>query len=170
MGKGKSIVKVSPTSLEKVNKQISIVEKILSKRQGRILAKIGTPKVDLDEVRVLPTRSTPEVILVPDGIIKIRGRSIPEDALRFFKPIQEWINIYIENPADVTCVDILLEFLNGVSKKILVQLLQKITYVKLKHKKFIINWYYENGDDNSLQIGEDMAEVLDVPFNFIKIT
>jgi hypothetical protein len=169
MEKGKSIVRVSPTSLEKVNKQIFIVEKILSKRQGRILAKINTPKVIFDEVRLLPTRSTPEVILVPDGIIKIRGRSIPEDALSFFKPIQEWINKYVENPADVTCVDVILEFINGASQKFLLIIFQKITYVKLKHKKVIFNWYYENGDEAILEFGEYFASVLDIPFNFIKL-
>jgi len=153
MGKEKAIVKISSTSLERVSKQISIVDKILLRRQ----------------IRISPTRNTPEVILDRNGIIKIRGRSIPERAFPIFIPIEDWVSGYILNPAEVTCVDINLEFLNGASKKFLVHIMQKITYVSLRHKKFIFNWYYEEGDIEILEIGEDLASILDVPFNFIKL-
>jgi hypothetical protein len=45
--------------------------------------------------------------------------------------------------------------------------LQKITYVALKNKKFIVNWYYEDGDEDILERGEYFASVLDVPINLI---
>ena len=154
MEKGKSIARTSTNSLEKVSNQISIVKKILSKRQVRIPA----------------TRNTPEVILDNDGIIKMRGRSIPEDALNFFKPIDEWVQEYIYNPADITCVDFILEIINGDSSKFLVHIIQKISYVALKHKKFIINWYYKDGDEEILEIGESLSSGVDVPFNFIMIS
>ncbi len=154
MGKDKVIVKISSTSLERVSSQISIVDKILSRRQ----------------VRISPTRSTPEVLLDIEGIIRIRGRSIPDDALYFFKPIENWVSEYISNPAEVTCIDINLEIINADSKKFLVHIIQKITYVSLKHKKFIFNWYYEEGNEEILETGESLSSGVDVPFNFIKIT
>lgn len=123
-----------------------------------------------DVTRMLPTRKTPEVILDKAGNIKIRGWSIPEDGVPFYEPIMNWINEYIQNPASVTCIDINLQSINGVSRKYLVQIIQKITYVSLKQKKFIINWYFENDDTEILAIGEDLSFVLDVPFNYIKIT
>jgi hypothetical protein len=49
-------------------------------------------------------------------------------------------------------------------------MLQKITYVSLKNKKFVFNWYYEEGDDDILERGEYFAAILDVPMNFIKIS
>jgi hypothetical protein len=39
----------------------------------------------------------------------------------------------------------------------------------LKHKKFIINWYYEEGDEDILERGEYFSSILDVPVNIIKI-
>ena len=122
------------------------------------------------EIRIPRTKNSPEIIMNPDGNIKIRGRSIHENVTEFFRPVREWITEYIENPADVTYVDLVLEYFNSASAKVFISLLQKVTYVQLKHKKFIINWYYEEGDEDILERGEYFSSVLNVPFNFIKIT
>jgi hypothetical protein len=124
----------------------------------------------MQEVRILPTKKSPEIIMNPDGIIKIRGRSIHEDVTEFFEPVAAWITEYVEDPADVTCVDVTLEYFNSASAKVFITLFQKVTYVSLKHKKFIFNWYYEEGDEDILERGEYISSVLDVPFKFIKIS
>jgi hypothetical protein len=123
----------------------------------------------MEELRISPTKNTPEIILNPEGIIRIRGRSIHENVTDFFAPVEEWVTGYIVNPAEVTSVDMNLEYFNSASAKVFIHLLQKITYVALKHKKFIINWYYEEGDEDILERGEYFASVLDVPVNLIKI-
>ncbi len=123
----------------------------------------------MEELRFAPEKTTPEIILLPEGSIKIRGRSIHENAAVFFAPVEEWILAYIRTPADITSVDISLEYFNSASAKIIISLLQKITYVSLKHKKFVINWYYEEGDDDILERGEYFASILGVHINFIRI-
>ena len=124
----------------------------------------------MKELRISPTKNSPEIILTPEGTIKVKGRSIHENVIDFFKPVEDWVSEYIKSPADVTCVDINLEYFNSASAKVFIHLLQKVTYVQLKHKKFIFNWYYEEGDEDILERGEYFASVLDVPFNFIRIT
>lgn len=124
----------------------------------------------MEELRILPTKNTPEIILNPGGSIKIRGRSIHENVTDFFEPVEAWITGYIINPADVTRVDINLEYFNSASAKVFIHIMQKITYVSLKNKKFIFYWYYEDGDEDILERGEYFASVLDVNFNFIKIS
>lgn len=124
----------------------------------------------MDELRISPTKNTPEIILNPEGIIRIRGRSIHEDVTEYFSPVEDWVSRYIDKPAEVTCVDMNLEYFNSASAKVFIHLLQKITYVTLKHKRYIFNWYYEDGDDDILERGEYFASVLDVRINFIKIT
>ena len=124
---------------------------------------------EMEELKISPTKNSPEIILNPEGMIRIRGRSIHEDVTDFFAPVEDWVSGYIKVPAEVTCVDMNLEYFNSASAKVFVHLLQKITYVTLKHKKFIFNWYYEEGDEDILERGEYFSSVLDVPFNFIKI-
>jgi hypothetical protein len=123
----------------------------------------------MEELRFLATKNTPEIILDPEGRIKIKGRSIHENVTDFFAPVEGWITKYILDPAEVTYVDLNLEYFNSSSAKVFVHLLQKISYVTLKHKKYVFNWYYEEGDDDILERGEFFSTVLDVPFNFIKI-
>jgi hypothetical protein len=123
----------------------------------------------MEELRILPSKNTPEIILNPEGSIRIRGRSIHENVTEFFAPVEDWVSGYIEVPAEVTCVDLNLEYFNSASAKVFIHLLQKITYVTLKHKKFVFNWYYEDGDEDILERGEYFASVLDVQFNFIKL-
>ncbi|MCE5345614.1 MAG: DUF1987 domain-containing protein [Bacteroidales bacterium] len=123
----------------------------------------------MEELRISPTKNTPEILLRGDGMIKIKGRSIHENVTNFFAPVEDWVTQYITSPAEVTCVDISLEYFNSASAKVFIHLFQKITYVALKHKKFIFNWYYEDGDDDILERGEYFSSILDVPFNFIKL-
>ncbi len=123
----------------------------------------------MQEKKIPPTKNSPEINLSPNGVIKIKGRSISENVTEFFKPVSAWVDEYINDPAELTCIDVRLEYFNSASAKIFIQILQKLTYIKLKNKKVIFNWYYEDGDEDILERGEYFSSVLDFPFNFIKI-
>jgi hypothetical protein len=120
---------------------------------------------------ILPTKNTPEVILDPHGIIKLTGRLIAENAENFFNPIEEWINVYFKNPADITSIEIRLEYINSTCTKYLLEIMHRITNTHLKKnkKKFSINWYYKDEDEEMLEKGNFFSSDLDVPFNYIKI-
>jgi hypothetical protein len=124
-----------------------------------------------NQLIISTTKCTPEVILDPKGTIKITGRLIPENAEDFFDPIEEWINEYFDNPAAITCIEIYLEYINSVGTRYLLDLIRKITHIKLlkDNKKFIIKWYYKDEDEDILEKGTFFSSNLGVPFNFIKI-
>lgn len=124
----------------------------------------------MKRVKISQTKSTPEVFLNPEGIIKIRGRSMNRNITEFYKPIEKWIDAYICNPADLTSIDFCLEYSNCISLMIFISLLRKFTYIRMKNKKIIINWYYEEGDEDVLEQGEYISSSLDVSFNFIMIS
>jgi hypothetical protein len=124
----------------------------------------------MEELRISPTKKTPEILLSPEGLIRIKGRSIHEDVTDFYIQVEEWVSRYINSPAEVTIVEMSLDYFNSASAKVFIHLLQKVTYVTLKHRKFIFNWYYEDGDEDILERGQYFSSVLDVPFNFIKIS
>ena len=124
-----------------------------------------------NQKKISPTKITPEVILDPKGIIKLTGRLIPENAEDFFIPIEKWINEYFKNTAEITCVEISLEYINSTGSKYLLDLIRKITHVHLKKNtsKFLINWYYNDKDEDMLEKGTIFSSVLNIPFNYIKI-
>ena len=127
--------------------------------------------MNLNQQILSPTKNTPEVILEPKGIIKLRGRLIPENAENFFIPIEDWINEYFKNPANITTVEICLEYINSAGTTYLLDIIHKITHIHLRKntKKFIIYWYYNDEDEDMLEKGIFFSSDLDVPFNYIKI-
>ena len=112
------------------------------------------------------TKSTPEVILDPEGTIKFTGRLIPENAEEFFQPIVEWIDEYSRNPADTTTIEIHLEYVNSAGTKYLLSMIDNI-HGNAGEGKVVINWYYEEADQDMLDKGTILSMNLNVPFNFI---
>jgi len=126
--------------------------------------------MSVQELRILPTKEAPEIILNPDGMIKIGGCSRIADTNEFFKQIEVWIDEYICNPADITCVDFHLEYISTNNQKFYITLINKIKPIKLKNKKYIINWYYDEGDEDILEKGEFISSIVEIHFNFIMIS
>ena len=120
---------------------------------------------------ISPSKNTPEVILDQKGTIKLTGRLIPGNAEYFFNPIEDWINEYFKNPADITTVEICIEYINSTGTTYLLDLIHKITHIHLRKntKKFIIKWYYNDEDEDMLEQGTFFSSDLDVPFNFIRL-
>lgn len=114
------------------------------------------------------TRKTPEVSLDPGGKIKIAGRSIPEDASRFYDSILAWVLEYCSSPKDKTVVDIELEYFNSASAKYILQILRELSELRSANKELNVNWYYEVGDDDILERGEYYASILDLNVNFVE--
>lgn len=120
--------------------------------------------------KIEPTKKTPEVYLGPEGVIKIWGRSISEDAKGFYDDVNLWIDEYLEAPAEVTSVEITLEYFNSASAKQIIMILQKLLLLTLRHKKLNVNWFYEEGDEDILEKGEYFSSILNLKFNFIELS
>jgi hypothetical protein len=111
--------------------------------------------MNINQQIISPTKNTSEVILDPKGTIKLTGWLIPENAENFFNPIEDWLNEYFKNPADITTVEIRLEYINSAGTMYLLDIIHKITYIHLQKNtnKFIINWHYKDEDEDMLETG-----------------
>lgn len=123
----------------------------------------------LENLQISGTRRTPTVLLDSEGIIKIEGRSIPEDASLFFTDIVEWIDKYLSFPKEKTVVNINLEYLNSGTSKYVLQILRRLKELPANNHQLTINWYYEEGDDDILERGEYYASILDLKINYFEI-
>ena len=124
----------------------------------------------IDIVHILPTNKTPEFLLNPEGIIKIKGRAIDESRINDPEEITKWINDYLLNPAELTDVTIALEFLNSFNTIILTSALRRISQVIKQGKKLVIHWYYEEDDVDIYERGEYISLTINVPIEFIITT
>jgi hypothetical protein len=122
----------------------------------------------LNEVHILPTKTTPEIFLNPKGIIKIKGRAIDESRDKAPEQMTSWIDAYVLNPPQLTEVIIALEFLNSFNTLVLTSTLKKISQVIRLGKKIAIRWYYEEDDVDIFERGEYISATVNIPTEFIK--
>jgi hypothetical protein len=123
--------------------------------------------MSINELHILPTDRTPDILLSPKGIIKIRGRAIDENIKAVPEQVTNWIDVYIQNPAKTTEVIIALEYLNSFNTIILTSILRRIAQVNQQSKELIIKWYIEDDDDDLLERGESIKSTFNLPVEFI---
>jgi hypothetical protein len=117
-------------------------------------------------VLVDQTRNTPLIKIQP-GIIEIRGRSIPEDAFDFYEPIMDSIKKYVSDPPKHTDIIIGLEYVNSGSKKYLINILTFLEETVALNTKVQVKWMIDKDDDSMRELGEDLNELIELPFEFI---
>ena len=116
------------------------------------------------------TPKTPFVKLDGEnGVVEIKGRSIPENSVEFYKPLIDWIDEYGNAPKDNTLINIQLEYFNTSSSKCILDIFKKLELLFKKGFKVQVNWYYEEDDEDMFEAGEDYQSIINLPFKMIEM-
>jgi len=103
------------------------------------------------------------------GEFEIKGRSIPENSVEFYRPLIDWLDLYKETPNNKTVVNIKLEYFNTSSSKCILDVFKKLETIHKAKNEVEVNWYYEEDDEDMLEAGEDYESIIRVPFKMIEI-
>ena len=104
------------------------------------------------------TPKTPYVRLDGEkGIIEIKGRSIPENSIEFYKPLIDWLEEYGSDVSSDTAVNVQLEYFNTSSSKCILDIFKKLESIFKKGQKVEVNWYYEEDDEDMFEAGEELS-------------
>ncbi len=117
----------------------------------------GTPKT--------PTVSFDDVT----GLLELKGRSIPENSIDFYKPLIDWVDRYARSPQAKTSMHVQLEYFNTSSSKCILDLFKKLEGVRSTGNEIIVYWHYEADDEDMLEAGEDYQAIINIPFKMIQI-
>lgn len=125
----------------------------------------------MERINIEATPKTPLVNFDPDkGHIELRGRSIPENSLEFYKGLLDWLDEYGNAPQPVTNVEVQLEYFNTSSSKCILDVFKALEGIHKKGKtEMTIHWYYEEDDEDMLEAGGDYEAIVTVPFEKIAI-
>jgi len=124
----------------------------------------------MDAISIEGTPKTPTVNFnAESGLVEIKGRSIPENSIEFYKPLVDWLEEYLANPASLTNVNIQLEYFNTSSSKCILDVFKKLEAIYKSGNEVIINWHYEEDDEDMLEAGEDYQSIIKIPFKMIEI-
>lgn len=123
----------------------------------------------MDSINIEGTPKTPSVKFNAEtGVLEIAGRSIPENAVEFYKPLVDWIENYGSAAQSKTEVNIRLEYFNTSSSKCILDVFKKLESVNGK-TEITINWYFEEDDEDMLEAGEDYEAIINIPFKMVEI-
>lgn len=124
----------------------------------------------MEPIKIEGTPKTPTVHFdAVAGLVEIKGRSIPENSIEFYKSLIDWLDNYLNNPAKLTTVDIQLEYFNTSSSKCILDVFKKLEAIYKSGHEVIINWYYEEDDEDMLEAGEDYQSIIKIPFKMCEI-
>ena len=108
---------------------------------------------------------TPTVVFDIAGILEIKGKSIPENSIEFYRPVFEWLDIYSQSPASKTELKISLEYFNTSSSKCLLDILRRLETINLSGKSAVkVLWFYDADDEDMIEAGEDYQALVKIPF------
>ncbi len=121
-----------------------------------------------DIVEIGESERTPKIFLDKNqGIIKISGKAMPDNAKTFFEPILEWVEKYIQDPNDKTYVCFDLEYFNSSASKMILQIVKAFKNLKDKGNQIEIDWYYMEDDDDILDSGKTFEELSELKFEYV---
>ncbi|MDQ3190934.1 MAG: DUF1987 domain-containing protein [Bacteroidota bacterium] len=124
----------------------------------------------MEPISIEGTAKTPTIKFEHNnGFLEIKGRSIPENSIEFYKPLIDWLDKYSTSPKSDTNVNIQLEYFNTSSSKCILDVFKKLESIHNKGSQIIINWYYEEDDEDMLEAGEDYQAIINVPFKMIQL-
>lgn len=117
-----------------------------------------------------PTAQTPTINFDPtNGLMEIKGRSIPYDSDDYWMPILSWFESYVVAPFKSTVFKINLEYFNISSSKRILFLLYKLNEIADKGLDVQVEWEYKSDDEDMYEVGQDYAYMVKVPFKFKEI-
>ena len=121
----------------------------------------------MEDIRKEATEKTPTVNFIEsEGLLEIKGRSIPENSIKFYDELIRWVEEYAKMHQGETRVNIQLEYFNTSSSKCLLDLFKKMENIQ---GDVTINWYYEEDDEDMLEAGEDYDAIIKIQFKMIEV-
>jgi hypothetical protein len=99
------------------------------------------------------------------GLLKLEGRSIPENPESFYESIITWIHEYFKDPRTATKMEVKLEYVNSGTSKYLMEIFRILKDYELKGNRVTVEWYYEEEDEAMYDLGKHYQESVKIPIN-----
>jgi hypothetical protein len=110
----------------------------------------------MKDLIIEPTNKTPLVEFHTDGKLTLAGNSYPENVRDFYGPVISWVD---QLETEEINLDLIMDYTNTASAKVLLEMLRKFD-ITSRFKTVNINWYYEEDDEDTLEAGQLLEDIL----------
>lgn len=126
----------------------------------------------MESLYIEQAKSTPKIEfdLILNKLV-LSGQSYPENSFKFYQPILNWIDNYLNQLKGEFTVEVVinLSYFNTSSSKCIMMLLERFEEAYKKGADITINWYYDIENESELECAEEFKEDVTIPFNIIAI-
>lgn len=129
----------------------------------------------MEKLIIAPTVFTPRVILDhEEHFLEIAGESRPQDVREFFGPIIDWMNDFsgslakAENTDKPVVMNFNFDYFNSSSAKYILDICKILSRMRSEEVDASVKWYYVRGDDDMLEAGKEMSQIVRIPFEFVE--
>ncbi|CCK79771.1 DUF1987 domain-containing protein [Desulfobacula toluolica] len=124
----------------------------------------------MDTLYIEATKSSPFVKYnIESNTLEITGECYPENAVKFFSPVFEWLNTETKKlDTPVLTVNLNISYFNSSSSKALMNFFDMLEEAYDNGKKINVNWIYMEENETAEECGEEFQEDLEtLPFNLV---
>jgi len=129
----------------------------------------------MEKLIISPTVFTPRVILDhEEHFLEIAGESRPQDVREFYYPILDWLNDFSDfllrsdDNSKPVMISFNFNYFNSGSAKCILDICKVLARLHAQNIKASARWHYVKDDDDMLEAGREMAQIVDLPFEFIE--
>lgn len=124
----------------------------------------------MGSIYIQKTKKTPLINLnIKESLFQIKGPSFSEDIVDVYNPIIEWITENLTELENELICEMYFTVLNSASHKKIFQILIKLNSFLDNGKLIKVKWYYDEDDEDIMEMGEDLIELINVPIELIPV-
>ena len=124
----------------------------------------------MESIYIKKTKKTPLISLdLNENIFQIKGPSFSEDILSVYDPVIKWMEESLPELEKELACEFYFTVLNSASHKKIFQILIILNGFMDRGKKINIKWYYDEDDEDIMEMGEDLTELINLPFELVAI-
>lgn len=132
----------------------------------------------MKKLNIDATLKSPKVIFDPEIFLyEMEGNSRPENVRDFYYPIIDTLKEYFEEQYNKENINqnksfkfnFKLDYFNSSSAKFISDILVIVKKAVENGIDIKIYWYFEDGDEDMKEVGEDFSDMISFPFNYIMV-
>ena len=122
----------------------------------------------MSDINIKGTLKTPTILFKKStNYLLIEGRSTLENPNKFYKPLISNLKDSMKSVSGTMEIDFKLEYFNTTSSLAILDVLKHLLSLNTAKNKVVINWHYDEEDEDILEIGKDYSTIVNFPFNLV---
>lgn len=124
----------------------------------------------MENINLESTEDSPEVLFDNEKkVLQISGNSYPENCEKIYEPIKAFLSNYSveeNNRLNFYCH---FNLINSTSTVYVAQIIVKVAELAKEGLSVFIKWYYDEYDEEMLDLGEKLSSISKLPIEYISV-